>query len=204
MAGPPSTRSGDMSPEEIVRRIRNGERYAESALYHRYVRGLKVMLRQRTGDEALAEDLAHDTIRIVLERLRGKGIDEPAKLSAFMQRTAVNVHIGELRRTSRRNTFADSDRIALESDDRGGPLTKLLQEESRKAIRAAIDDLTVPRDREIIRRFYLLEQDKTVICASLDLSVRHFDRVISRARKRFMELILKKRRQLPDHEVSVT
>ena len=193
-----------MSPEEIVRRIRKGEQRAESALYNRYVRGLKVMLRQRTGDDALAEDLAHDTIRIVLERLRDKGIDEPAKLSAFMQRTAVNVHIGELRRTSRRKTFADSDRIALESDDRSGPLAELLEEESRNAIRAAIDELTVPRDREIIRRFYILEQDKTVICASLDLSVRHFDRVISRARKRFMELILEKRYPQPGQEVSAT
>ena len=147
------------------------------------------MLRQRTRDLQLAEDLHQDTFCVVIERLRGDGIDQPERLSGFIHRTAVNLHIGILRKDQRRQTFADSERVAAQPDDRETQLSRVLREETNAAVRSMISDLETARDRELIRRFYLLEQDKRVICASLDLTERHFDRVIHRARSRFRALV---------------
>ena len=175
-------------PEELVRQITAGDRDAEQTLVRRYSRGLMFMLKRRTRDTQLAEDLHQDTFRIVIERLRSKGLDNPKKLSAFIHRTAINLHIGEIRRDNRRKTDIDMESIDRYPDDRAGQLDDLLRSEAAGAVRSLINDLKKPRDRELIRRFYIFEQEKEVICQSLGLTARHFDRVISRARARFRTL----------------
>ncbi len=45
------------------------------------------------------------------------------------------------------------------------------------------------RDRQILYRFYIAEEDKERICADLDLSSLHFNRVLFRARQRFKDLL---------------
>ena len=47
------------------------------------------------------------------------------------------------------------------------------------------------RDREILFRFYLAEDDKERICRDLGLTAVHFNRVLFRARERFRELYRK-------------
>ena len=49
--------------------------------------------------------------------------------------------------------------------------------------------LPTVRDREIIKRFYLDEEDKAEICRSMGLSPLHFDRVMFRARQRVRVLL---------------
>jgi RNA polymerase sigma-70 factor (ECF subfamily) len=49
--------------------------------------------------------------------------------------------------------------------------------------------LSISRDREILRRYYLSDDDKEVICRDLGLSPGHFDRVLYRAKQRMRELI---------------
>jgi len=47
----------------------------------------------------------------------------------------------------------------------------------------------VARDRDLLMRFYLHDEDKALICRELNLSEEHFNRVIFRARNRFRELL---------------
>ena len=47
------------------------------------------------------------------------------------------------------------------------------------------------RDREILRRFYVEDQDKEDICRALNLDSLHFNRVLFRAKKRFRKLLEK-------------
>jgi RNA polymerase sigma-70 factor, ECF subfamily len=49
----------------------------------------------------------------------------------------------------------------------------------------------VPRDRRLLRGYYVLDQDKEALCQELELSQEHFDRVLHRARARFRELAIK-------------
>ena len=51
--------------------------------------------------------------------------------------------------------------------------------------------MLAPRDRDVLDRFYLRDQDKARICKELGLTPANFDRVISRARIRLRELLAK-------------
>jgi RNA polymerase sigma-70 factor (ECF subfamily) len=56
-------------------------------------------------------------------------------------------------------------------------------------VRRLIGELDTDRDRQILYRFYIAEEDKERICADLELSSLHFNRVLFRARQRFKELL---------------
>ena len=49
-------------------------------------------------------------------------------------------------------------------------------------------ELKNERDRDILSRYYIADQDKDAICRDLQLSDLHFNRVLFRARQRYREL----------------
>jgi hypothetical protein len=57
------------------------------------------------------------------------------------------------------------------------------------AARQMLDEMPATRDRELLMRFYLHDEEKEQICQDLRLSMEHFNRVIFRARNRFRELL---------------
>src|SRR6187399_933678 len=94
---------------ELSRRIREGDVSAESELIRQFEPGLRVLLRRRTGgDHGLLQDLVQETLLIVIQRLRGRGIEDPEKLAAFAAQTARNLSIASLRKTERQKTDVDS------------------------------------------------------------------------------------------------
>jgi RNA polymerase sigma-70 factor (ECF subfamily) len=67
----------------------------------------------------------------------------------------------------------------------------LLQHERATIVRAVLGDLPTERDRQILFRFYIAEDDKERICRDLGLTHEHFNRVLFRARERYRELYRK-------------
>ncbi|MEQ9563551.1 MAG: sigma-70 family RNA polymerase sigma factor [Woeseiaceae bacterium] len=193
MSTGPKTPSRESTPEGLVERIAAGDSKAEAELVRRYSRSLMTMLESRSGDVQRAEDIHQDTFCVVIERLRTGGIDDPARIAAFIHRTAINILIGEHRKESRRRTYPDTDLIQRQRDDSSDQLRQLIRNESGNAIRAAIQALSSERDRELLYRFYILQEEKPAICKVLALTSEHFDRVISRARKRFRQLVEERR-----------
>ncbi len=59
-------------------------------------------IRCRNGNQELAEDVAHETLLRILERLSGEGLQDPTKLENFMYRVAANV-LREMRRKDARH-----------------------------------------------------------------------------------------------------
>lgn len=195
-----STAVDEAGPEALVARIAQGDTDAEATLVRRFSRPMMTMLENRTGDIQRAEDVHQDTFCIVLERLRTKGIDDPSRLAAFIHKTAINVLKGQYRKEQRRQTFPDTDLIQRHKDTRNDQLRQLIRDESGNAIRGAVLELNNDRDRELLYRFYILQQEKPAVCKMLELTSEHFDRVISRARKRFRSLIEKRRLMPVDSE----
>lgn len=193
MANEPGSTSTSIDPAELANRIAVGDRDAEEALVRCYSRALMIMLRQRTGDEQKAEDVHQEAFCIVLERLRGKGIDDPARLAAFLHRTAVNVLIGDIRKESRRQTYADTETIQRIKASEPDHVQQLIDRESGNAVREIVLGLQNSRDRELLYRFYILQEEKPTVCKVLELSPEHFDRVVSRARQRFRKAVEQRR-----------
>ena len=189
---------GAQEPEiaaDLVVRIRRGSREAEEAMVRRYGAPLLNILKRRTRDGELALDLRQDTFRIVLEKLRSSGLDEPERLAAYLRAVALNLLIAQRRKDTRRATKADSDAIEAVADEAGGPFDSVSREQSRNSVVALLRELGTARDREILKRLYLEEQDKETICAALGVDSAHFKRVLFRAKQRFRELLTRAERR---------
>jgi len=176
-------------PAELVRRIGEGDLTAESELVRRYGAGLEILLRSRVREPALAADLCQEALIIVIEGLRGRGLDQPDKLLAFLRQTAINLALGEARTYYRRNTHNDSEGIAALADREPLMADRIDREQLAQAVRDLLAELSQPRDRLILRRFYLTEASKTSLCAELGVTPEHFDRVLYRARQRFRRIL---------------
>lgn len=185
----PADRSEAEIAAGLVRRVQRGDPRAEEELVERYSRGLLFFLRRTTHDATLSEDLHQETFRIALERLRGDGLDDPEKLSGFLLRTARNLFIGHYRKRTRRNEIQEPEEPAEPPADGPGQLDLMLRQEQTAAVQRLIRELPTDRDRQILLRFYVAEEDKDAICADLGLSSLHFNRVLFRARQRFKDLL---------------
>ena len=177
------------SIEELVHRVREGDGGAEEELVRRFSRGLLAYLRRLDCPPELADDVHQESFRIVLERLRGPGLEEPAGLAGFLRGTARRVYVGECRKVARRKTDAAEEVIAQTEDPRSGQLHQVLDAEAATLVRQLIGELDSPRDRQILYRFYIAEDKKESICEDFGLSSLHFNRVLFRARRRFKEIL---------------
>jgi RNA polymerase sigma-70 factor (ECF subfamily) len=173
---------------ELVRRIHAGDRAAEGELVERYSRGVLHHLRRMTGDPARSDDLHQETFRVVLLRLRTEGLEQPEKLAGFLLGTARNLFLGQHRKRVRRGEDREPPAVDL-PDPRPGQLARVLEEEEARAVQGLIAELGTDRDRELLLRFYVAEEDKERICGDLGLTSLHFNRVLFRARQRFKELL---------------
>jgi RNA polymerase sigma-70 factor, ECF subfamily len=177
---------------DLVARIGRGARDAEEAMVRRYGAGLLYLLKRRTRDPELALDLRQDTFRVAIEKLRSTRLDEPERLAAFLRAVALNLWVAHQRKNARRATTPDSDAIEAAADDSGaGPFADVSREQVRDAIGVLLAELGTPRDREILTRLYLNDEDKEGICAALGIDATHFNRVLFRAKQRFRELLVR-------------
>ncbi|HEX4955827.1 MAG TPA: sigma-70 family RNA polymerase sigma factor [Thermoanaerobaculia bacterium] len=170
-------------------RIRAGDREAEGSLVERFGKGIALLLDRhcRGGD---AEDLFQDTFRLVIEKLRRGELRESEKLPAFLAQVARSLAIEHYRKAARRKTEPDSEALAFVPASAASPLTELLASENAALARQVVRELGTARDREILLRFYLAEDDKDTIAADHGLSSLQFNRVLHRARQRYKELYL--------------
>jgi RNA polymerase sigma-70 factor (ECF subfamily) len=172
---------------ELVARILAGEKAAESELVQQYSRGVLIILNRATGDQSLSEDLSQETFQLTLEKIRGGDIREPERLSGFICSLARNLATDHYRRSQRSQQVDDPEAVEMIAATAPSQLDRVLQAEKSKRVRLLLSELS-DRDREILRRFYIEEEDKDLICADLKLSSLHFNRVLHRARERYREL----------------
>ena len=186
---PPESPASDA---QLVARIRAGDVHAEGELYERYCESVRMMLRHRTRKPEIADELCNDTFIIVLKKVRREGLEEPAQLSAFIHRTAQYVYLDWVRPNIHRREIEASDPDLLKRLH-GSVSRPQDDEQAALASQAMIRLLAnlAPRDRDVLDRFYLREQEKTRICEELGLSPANFDRVISRARNRLRDLLMR-------------
>jgi RNA polymerase sigma-70 factor, ECF subfamily len=179
-----------VSGGELTRRIRAGDASAESELIRQFEPGLRVLLRRRTGgDHGLLQDLVQETLLVVLTRLRGDGIDDPQKLAAFAAQTARNLAIASLRKTERQRTDVDSEATERNADESVSLHGHTAGAEAALAVRALLTELPQPRDRVMLKRFYLDDHDRDSICEELKLNEAAFNQALSRARRRFKQIL---------------
>ena len=175
--------------ESLVTLVKQGDRAAETEMIERYSRGLRYLLRRKTRDTTLTEDLLQETWAIALVKIRDNGLDNPGRLAGYLCGIANNLSLGEKRRVNRQRTAVNSEIVALIPDESSNPFRHASRAEVCKQVRSLLDDLKKERDREILKCFYVREEDKESICKRLGINGVHFNRVLYRARQRLKSVI---------------
>jgi len=141
---------------DLVAGILAGDAQAEEELVRRYRRGVLVIVRRVVGDPSLAEDLTQEALTLVIRKMRDGEIREPDRLSGFVCSVARNLAIASRRRSNREETGTEIQAV----DPQAGPLDRLLSRERAAAVQKVLSELNPARDREILYRFYIAEENK--------------------------------------------
>ncbi|MCB1588922.1 MAG: sigma-70 family RNA polymerase sigma factor [Xanthomonadales bacterium] len=162
---------------------------AEDQLARKLQEPLRIMCRARRIDPHEADDLAQEAVMTVIERLRGEEHLAFDAIATYARNTLVNMLIGDRRRDSRREALMDKGMDQVKPTPPLPPDKFLDRVRVTEAIEEAIEQLSQPRDRELIRQYYLHQRDKNELCEEFDLASRQFDRVIFNARQRLLQAL---------------
>jgi RNA polymerase sigma-70 factor, ECF subfamily len=177
---------------DIVRRIIAGDTAAEDEVVRRYEHGVAVIIDHIVRSQSATEDVFQETFRIVLEKLRRGDLREPERLSGFVCSVARNAAIDYIRRSKRSSSREESGDAETLPDSAPSQLDQILTKERSEVVRQTILELNVQRDRDVLFRYYVAEEDKDRICLDLGLTRTQFNNVIYRALARFKELYILK------------
>jgi RNA polymerase sigma-70 factor, ECF subfamily len=161
-----------------------------SAVYRDYP-GLRALILRRVRDPEVAADILQDAAVTTLEKLRNGEIAHPENVGGYLYRVALN-HLRNLRRKDRTAAAGAAALGELAGTDCDPEWERVGRPQWAEAARRVLEELPAARDRELLARFYLNDEDKQQICEQLGLSSEHFNRVIFRARNRFRELLVRR------------
>lgn len=143
---------------------------------------------RRVRDPQLAADILQDAAVTTLEKLRAGEIAQPSHIGGYLYRVALN-HLRNYRRKDRTAVSSSADLESVPDSDDTPEWAQIDRAQWALAARRMLEELPTGRDRELLIRFYLNDENKEAICKSLALSDEHFNRVIFRARNRFRALL---------------
>jgi RNA polymerase sigma-70 factor (ECF subfamily) len=155
--------------------------------------GVLFLLRNQVREPALAEDLCNEAFRIVFERLGRQPLQDPTKLAAFLAQTVRNLLTADRRKAARRRTVTGEQAAIDEFPDAESDPSASLQSQLRaRAVRQVLQEMPAVRDRQLLVRYYLNDEDIEKICVDLGLTEEYFYKVLHRARERFRHLLAKR------------
>src|SRR5260370_4008559 len=158
-----------------------------STVYRDYP-GLRALILRRVRDPDLAADILQDAAVTTLEKLRSGEIAHPENVGGYLYRVAIN-HLRNHRRKDRTAVSRADGLDDLRDAEDDPDWERVGRPQWIAAARQILDEMPAARDRELLVRFYLNDEDKEQICRELRLSHEHFNRVIFRARNRFKDLL---------------
>lgn len=130
-----------MSEREWVERARSGDRGAFGELAAGHGERLRRYLATMTGDDAAAEDLRQEALRLAFERL--DQLDDPERFGSWLLAIAANRCRNHLRDEVRRRAHGGDGGPVPVDGGRRSALTSLCARESAELLALAIDRLPI-------------------------------------------------------------
>ncbi|MBV9404096.1 MAG: sigma-70 family RNA polymerase sigma factor [Acidobacteriaceae bacterium] len=128
------------------------------------------------------EDIVQETLARFLTALQNGRLRDSEARGGYLNGICQNVILEYRRRCTR--DVPDAEIVAEPADHRL-PETELF--EMREAIAAGLQELS-PRDRQVLRAFYLDEKPKSEILAVTGMTDENFRVVLCRAKERFRQI----------------
>lgn len=172
---------------ELAEKLRSGHPDGTQQLYERFSKGFRFYLCRQLGAQE-AEDKIHDVFLIIVDALRRGDLRQPECLLGFILtvlRRQIAAHIGKAIE-DRQGSYSPQARIGL-LDQRANPEEEAIARQKQSLVEEILH-LIPERDREVLTRFYLLEQSPDQICREMNLTATQFRLLKSRAKSRFGRL----------------
>jgi RNA polymerase sigma-70 factor, ECF subfamily len=189
-AGMPSKESPPLSTPnwiDLVAKVKAGDPAGLEQLYKEFYRGLRYILTRQLGPHDV-DDTIHDIFLAVVKAIQDGGLRESERLMGFVRTVAQRQVAAQIkiRVNSRHREVEMPPTMDFASLDRN-PETQTLIHEKANVVRHALTQLSGPQ-REILERFYLLEQSSEQICSEMNLTETQFRLHKTRAKSRFGEI----------------
>ena len=189
----------------LVARIQAHDATAVADLYGVFERGFRYYLWRQLGSQDLDDGL-HDVFVATLDAICNGDVRQPERLMGYA-RTIVRRHIAHQIQS---RVFARHHRgdivVALAVRDSSNPEKAFLDEE-RSRIAANVLAAMLPRDREILERFYSQEQSAAEIQIAMGMNVTTFRLLKSRAKGRLeqrLRLLARRKSRLLLQPISIS
>jgi RNA polymerase sigma-70 factor (ECF subfamily) len=160
-----------------------------AALIEKEYVGLRLLIARKAEDPQLGADLLNEAICTAWEKWQNGQIARPRQIAGYVFQVAMNLLRNHRRamgvRPEKRASAGALDEVTGGSE----PRDEVIESELAARVKTLIREMGSERDRAVLIRFYLDEEDKEIICRDLNLTPLQFDKVLHRARRRLRELL---------------
>jgi RNA polymerase sigma-70 factor (ECF subfamily) len=168
--------------EDYIRALTNRRGDAVQDFVSHFSKPVKSKLRGHLRSLELREDAFQETFRRVLNYFyAGKTLENPASLPGFVYAVCHNTALELLRSNLRHLQFADETPDPVDSTQ--NPEERMVTEERKQIVRRVLRELR-QRDRELLERVFLNEEDKDLVCEQLGVDRTYLRVLLHRARVR--------------------
>jgi RNA polymerase sigma-70 factor (ECF subfamily) len=164
---------------DYVRRLTEGDAETEDHFARYFGDLIRIKARARSGSAHAADDIRQETMLRVVRSLRQGAIQHPERLGAYVNTVCNNVMLEMFRRDKRLSELPPGE---LPSGQEGAE-TGLLREERRDLVKRALFELPL-KDRQLLQRIFLDEQDKDLVCKEFSVTREYLRVLLHRARTR--------------------
>src|ERR1700753_2408319 len=162
---------------------------AVAALIEKTYVGLRLLVARRCHDPHVAADLLNEAVVTTWAKWQAGKIERPEQIAGYVLQVTMTLLRNHRRaiaeRPERRADAAKLQELAID----GEPGDETIEREIAVQVKKVIREMSSPRDRSILVRFYLDEEEKETICRDMGLSPLQFDKILHRARGRLRKLL---------------
>src|SRR5882724_1672644 len=195
LGGRPSTTPGSSQgppTSAYTARGRGAEPLSQAdvaALIEQNYVGLRLLVARRCRDPQVAADLLNDAVCTTWAKWQAGKIERPEQIAGYVLQVTMNLLRNHRRAIAERpEKRADAAKLQ-DLPSEGEPGDETIEREIAVQVKNVIRGMSSQRDRAILVRFYLDEEDKETICRDLGLSPLQFDKILHRARGRLRKLL---------------
>jgi RNA polymerase sigma-70 factor (ECF subfamily) len=158
------------------------------ALIAKEYAGLRLLIFRRARDLNVAADLLNDAVCTTWEKWLTGQIARPEQIAGYVFQVAMNL-LRNHRRAMAERPEKRAELRALDELPMDEPDTQGVEDGLARRVKRLLQGMSSQRDRTVLVRFYLNEEDREVICRDMKLTPAQFARVIHRARGRLRQLM---------------
>jgi len=176
--------------ENYLQALAGRDADAENFLVAYFSRPVRLKLRHALRSAELVQDAHQETFLRVLRYFhQGKTLDNPGSLPGFVFSVCRNVALEFLRSHTRHPQLPENGPEA--PDPHCGPEAQAVSEQRRKMVAEVLNEMP-EKDRILLRRVCLDEEDKDKVCLEFQVDRNYLRVLLHRAKREFKVEYLKR------------